>query len=45
MQSNTHLIIDEENEVLVDLPSGKISKKEKRIPIKGQGGVSCILYS
>jgi len=45
MQRKNHLLVDTDNEVLANLPSGKISKKGKRVPIKAQENVSCILYA
>lgn len=30
--------------ILVNLPSGKLSKQGKRVPLRGQKGMTCILY-
>ncbi|STY31260.1 Uncharacterised protein [Legionella wadsworthii] len=45
MKSKKCILIDNETTTLVDLPSGKISVREKRMPIQPQRSVSCLLYS
>lgn len=45
MKILNHLLIDTDNEVLANLPSGKISNNGKRVPIKAQKSISCLLYS
>src|SRR5947207_14147695 len=45
MQRNNQVLVDNENETLVNLPSGKIHKNGKRSPIKAQKNVTCILFS
>jgi hypothetical protein len=45
MQRDNWLITNSDNEVLVNLPAGKISKQGIRVPIKEQHSVSCIFYA
>lgn len=40
-----HILKSSQSEILVDLPSGKISKKGERKPIQSQEGMTCILYA
>lgn len=40
-----HLLVNNNDEILVNLPYGKFSKQEKRVSIKAQKSVSCILYA
>lgn len=39
------LLKDTENETLVNLPSGKLSKADKRVAINPQKNITCLLYS